>query len=80
MLSLEILYEKLPFMVFVLFLWTVFQGIMRLKRFLRLPLLLFAFILVGIPFIKDLVWLFGVMEMSVLGYYLAKRLPRTYPK
>jgi hypothetical protein len=78
MLSLDILYEKLPFLGFIIFMWIILQGMLRLKRFLRIPFLLFLFIMVGIPFIKDLVWLFGVMELSVWGYYIAKRWPRPY--
>jgi len=46
--------------------------LLRFKRFLRIPLLLFLFIMVGIPFIKDLVWLFGAIEISVWGFYVAK--------
>ncbi|KKK52844.1 hypothetical protein LCGC14_3100850, partial [marine sediment metagenome] len=29
-------------------------------------------IMVGIPFIKDLIWLFGAIEISVWGFYVAK--------
>ncbi|RIV42813.1 hypothetical protein D2V05_14425 [Flagellimonas pelagia] len=72
------LYEKLPFMGFVIFMWIILQGMLRLKRFLGIPLLLFLFILVGIPFIKDLVWLFGALELSVWGYSIAKKWPRPY--
>ncbi|WP_209403821.1 hypothetical protein [Pseudozobellia sp. WGM2] len=78
MLSLEILYEKLPFLGFIIFMWIILQGMLRLKRFLGIPLLLFLFIMVGIPFIKDLIWLFGAMELSVWGYYIAKRWLRSY--
>jgi hypothetical protein len=34
--------------------------------------------MVGIPFIKDLVWLFGVLEISAWGYHTAKIWPRSY--
>lgn len=72
MLSLEILYQKLPFLGFIIFMAIIIKGLLRFKRFLRIPLLLFLFILVGIPFIKDLVWLFGAIEISVWGFYVAK--------
>ena len=72
MLSIEILYQKLPFLGFILFMAIIIKGLLRFKRFLRIPLLLFLFIMVGIPFIKDLVWLFGAIEISVWGYYVAK--------
>jgi len=72
MLSLEILYQKLPFLGFIIFMAIIIKGLLRFKRFLRIPLLLFLFIMVGIPFIKDLVWLFGAIEISVWGFYVAK--------
>jgi len=72
MLSIEILYQKLPFLGFILFMAIIIKGLLRFKRFLRIPLLLFLFIMVGIPFIKDLVWLFGAIEISVWGFYVAK--------
>lgn len=78
MLSLEILYQKLPFLGFIIFMVIIMKGLLRFKRFLRIPLLLFFFILVGIPFIKDLVWLFGAIEISVWGYYIGKRSSRLY--
>lgn len=78
MLSIEILYQKLPFLGFIIFMVIIFKGMQRLKRFLGIPLLLFLFILVGIPFIKDLVWLFGALELSAWGYRIAKRWPWSY--
>ena len=72
MLSLEILYQKLPFLGFIIFMAIIIKGLLRFKRFLRIPLLLFLFIMVGIPFIKDLIWLFGAIEISVWGFYFAK--------
>lgn len=78
MLSIEILYQKLPFLGFILFMAIIIKGLLRFKRFLRIPLLLFLFIMVGIPFIKDLVWLFGVLEISAWGYHTAKIWPRSY--
>ncbi|WP_421803129.1 hypothetical protein [Flagellimonas sp.] len=78
MLSLDILYEKLPFLGFIIFMLIILQGMFRLKRFLGIPFLLFLFILVGIPFIKDLVWLFGALEISAWGYHISKRWPRSY--
>ncbi len=78
MLSLEILYQKLPFLGFILFTVIILKGLLRFKRFLRIPLLLFLFILVGIPFIKELVWLFGALEISVWGYHIANQWPRSY--
>lgn len=78
MLSIEILYQKLPFLGFIIFMVIIFKGMQRLKRFLGIPFLLFLFILVGIPFIKDLVWLFGALELSAWGYLIAKRWPRLY--
>ncbi len=78
MLSIEILYQKLPFLVFIIFMAIIMKGLLRFKRFLRMPFLLFLFILVGIPFIKDLVWLFGALEISVWGFHIAKQWPRSY--
>ncbi|QLG46606.1 hypothetical protein [Costertonia aggregata] len=78
MLSLEILYQKLPFLGFTIFMVITIKGLLRFKRFLRIPFLLFLFIMVGIPFIKDLVWLFGAIEISVWGYYIRKRWSSSY--
>lgn len=78
MLSIEILYQKLPFLGFIIFMVIIFKGMHRLKRFLGIPFLLFLFILVGIPFIKDLVWFFGALEISAWGYHIAKQWPRSY--
>ena len=75
MLPIETLYEKLPFLGFALFLAITLKGMFRLKRFLRLPLLLFLFLLFAIPFIKDLVWLFAAVEVSIWGYFLARKWP-----
>ena len=78
MLSLEILYQKLPFLAFTIFMVIIIKGLLRFKRFLRIPFLLFLFIIIGIPFIKDLVWLFGAMEIFVWGYYIGKRWSSLY--
>ncbi|MDT7827196.1 hypothetical protein RQM65_00785 [Pricia sp. S334] len=75
MLSIEILYQKLPFLGFIIFMIIIMKGLLRFKRFLRIPFLLFLFIMVGIPFIKDLVWLFGALEISAWGYHIAKQWP-----
>lgn len=75
MLPIETLYEKLPFLGFVFFLIVTLKGMIRLKRFLHLPLLLFLFLLFAIPFIKNLVWLFAAVEVSIWGYLLARKWP-----
>ena len=75
MLPLETLYSKLPFLAFAFFVLLTVKGVFRLKRFLRLPLLLILFLLLAVPFIKNLLWLFAAMELSIWGYYLASKWP-----
>ena len=75
MLPVETLYSKLPFLGFAFFVALTLKGLFRLKRFLRLPLLLFLFLLMTVPFIKDLLWLFAAVELSIWGYYLASKWP-----
>ncbi|MEM8765614.1 MAG: hypothetical protein AAGD88_17500 [Bacteroidota bacterium] len=75
MLSLETLYSKLPFLGFAFFVVLTLKGLFRLKRFLRLPFLLFLFLLMAVPFIKDLLWLFAALELSIWSYCLARKWP-----
>ena len=75
MLPLETLYSKLPFLGFAFFVVLTLKGLFRLKRFLRLPFLLFLFLLLAVPFIQDLLWLFAALELSIWSYYLASKWP-----
>lgn len=63
------------FLSFTFFAALILGCLFPLKRFLRIPLLLFLFLLFAVPFIKDLFWLLATMKLSIWGWYLASKWP-----
>jgi len=72
------LYNELPFLAFVLVVLYTFLGVLRIKRFLKLPLLVLVFLLGFVPGIWFVLPVFAVFEltmqiMKVIGLFFNGR-------
>jgi len=72
MLAPETIYETFGFLWCSIFIAIGFKGFIRTKQFFKLPLLLFIFFLFCLPKVSHFLYLFVLIELSVIGTNILK--------